>query len=195
MLRNPIHKRLEHLSPWQHLTFMATLCERMYPNFHFFCQDTEFTDPVNYRKILDLVWESLVIKDAKINFDTQLEKLESIIPSINDFDIYAVYPAIDACEALSELLHAHLSGSTLEHAIAVSQISMKTIAELEMAREERELNDTELKNCNQIIDELDIQWEIYRLLREQEERNIELIKGLKSDIRESGSSNIGLFLS
>ncbi|MCX2959424.1 MAG: DUF416 family protein, partial [Serratia symbiotica] len=28
MLRNPIHLRLERLESWQHLTFMASLCER-----------------------------------------------------------------------------------------------------------------------------------------------------------------------
>ena len=37
-MRNPIHKRLENLESWQHLTFMAALCERMAPNFNLFCQ-------------------------------------------------------------------------------------------------------------------------------------------------------------
>ena len=40
-MRNPIHKRLENLESWQHLTFMACLCERMAPNFALFCQMTE----------------------------------------------------------------------------------------------------------------------------------------------------------
>lgn len=31
MLQNPIHLRLEKLESWQHVTFMACLCERMYP--------------------------------------------------------------------------------------------------------------------------------------------------------------------
>ncbi len=30
MLQNPIHLRLEKLESWQHVTFMACLCERMY---------------------------------------------------------------------------------------------------------------------------------------------------------------------
>ena len=33
MLQNPIHLRLERLESWQHVTFMACLCERMYPNY------------------------------------------------------------------------------------------------------------------------------------------------------------------
>ena len=44
--------------------------------------------------------ETLVVKDAKVNFDSQLEKLEEAIPSAEDYDLYGVYPAIDACIAL-----------------------------------------------------------------------------------------------
>ena len=82
------------------MTFMASLCERMYPNYQMFCKQTEFGDPAVYRRILDLVWETLVVKDAKVNFDSQLEKLEEAIPSAEDYDLYGVYPAIDACIAL-----------------------------------------------------------------------------------------------
>ena len=73
MLQNPIHLRLEKLESWQHVTFMACLCERMYPNYAMFCQQTEFADGQLYRRILDLIWETLTVKDAKVNFDSQLE--------------------------------------------------------------------------------------------------------------------------
>ncbi|KPH30210.1 hypothetical protein ACZ84_26700, partial [Escherichia coli] len=102
MLQNPIHLRLERLESWQHVTFMACLCERMYPNYAMFCQQTGFGDGQIYRRILDLIWETLTVKDAKVNFDSQLEKFEEAIPSADDFDLYGVYPAIDACVALSE---------------------------------------------------------------------------------------------
>ena len=59
MLQNPIHLRLEKLESWQHVTFMACLCERMYPNYAMFCQQTEFADGQLYRRILDLIWETL----------------------------------------------------------------------------------------------------------------------------------------
>lgn len=66
-----------------------------------------------------------------MNFDSQLEKLEEAIPAADDFDMYGVYPAIDACVALSELIHSRLSGETLEHAIEVSKTSITTVAMLE----------------------------------------------------------------
>lgn len=192
MLRNPIHLRLEKLESWQHVTFMACLCERMYPNYQMFCQQSEFTDAKVYRSILDLVWETLVVKDSKINFDNQLEKLEEIIPSADDFDFYGVYPAIDACIALGEVVHAKLSGEILSHAIAVSETSIRTVAMLEMTQAGREMSEEELKELSSIEEEWDIQWEIFRLLAACEERDLELIKGLKSDLREAGVSNIGI---
>lgn len=192
MLRNPIHLRLEKLESWQHVTFMACLCERMYPNYWAFCQQTGFGDGQLYRRILDLVWETLVVKDAKVNFDSQLEKLEEAIPAAEDYDLYGVYPAIDACVALSELLHSRLSGETLTHAIAVSETSITTVAMLEMTQAEREMTEEELKVNPAVEEEWDIQWEIFRLLSACEERDLELIKGLRSDLRESGISNIGI---
>lgn len=97
MLRNPINLMLAKLNSWQHIAFMVCLCERMYPNYQLFCKQTSFLSPIRYRIILDLIWQSIVIKDSKIDFDNQLEKLESIIPVAHDFNIYGVYPTIDAC--------------------------------------------------------------------------------------------------
>ena len=192
MLRNPIHLRLAKLESWQHVTFMACLCERMYPNYQMFCHDTDFANAQLYRRILDLIWETLLVKDAKVNFDSQLEKFEEAIPVGEDFEIYGVYPAIDACVALSEVVHSRLSGETLEHAIAVSETSVTTVAMLEMTQSGRELTDEELKDNLAVIDEWDAQWEIFRLLAECEERDLELIKGLRQDLREDAISNIGV---
>ncbi|NDL65930.1 YjaG family protein [Acerihabitans arboris] len=194
MLRNPIHLRLEKQEAWQHVIFMASLCERMYPNYQLFCVQAGFGDPAVYRRILDLVWETQVVKDAKVNFDLQLEKLEECIPAADDYDFYGVYPAIDACVALSELLHSRLSGETLEHAITVSETSIRTVAMLEMTHAEREMTEEELNALPSIEEEWDIQWEIFRLLADCENRDIELIKGLRADLREAGISNIGIIL-
>ena len=106
--------------------------------------------------------------------------------------MYGVYPAIDACVALSEVLHAMLSGETLEHAIEVSKTSITTVAMLEMTQAGREMSDEELRENPAVIDEWDLQWEIFRLLADCEERDLELIKGLRLDLREAGISNIGI---
>ncbi|URL02113.1 DUF416 family protein [Avibacterium sp. 20-126] len=192
-MRNPIHKRLEHLTSWQHITFMACLCERMLPNFQLFCQVTEQPEQSRiYQNILNLTWEYLTVKGANINFDNQLEKFEAIIPDVNNYDFYGVVPAIDACEALSELLHSLIAGETLEHAVQVSLISLQTVTGLLEMHLDRELSEQELKASEEIEQELDVQWQIYRTLRESEARDISLILALKNEIRAEGISNIGI---
>lgn len=192
-MRNPIHKRLENLESWQHLTFMAALCERMAPNFKLFCQMNELSAGAKtYQNILNLVWEYLTIKDVKINFENQLEKLESIIPDVNDYDSFGVVPALDACQALAEILHAIIAGETLEKAVEISLISLGTIRALLETETGRDWSESKLKENEDIQTELDVQWQVYRLLKECEKRDIELILALKNEIRTEGISNIGI---
>ncbi|KKZ58535.1 YjaG family protein [Haemophilus haemolyticus] len=192
-MRNPIHKRLENLESWQHLTFMAALCERMAPNFKLFCQMNELNaETKTYQNILNLVWEYLTVKDAKINFENQLDKLETIIPDVNDYESFGVVPALDACQALAEILHAIIAGETLERAVEMSLISLGTVTSLLETETERDWSESELKESEDIQAELDVQWQIYRLLKECEKRDIELILDLKNEIRAEGISNIGI---
>lgn len=192
-MRNPIHKRLENLESWQHLTFMAALCERMAPNFKLFCQMNELSaETKTYQNILNLVWEYLTVKDAKINFENQLDKLETIIPDVNDYESFGVVPALDACQALAEILHAIIAGETLERAVEISLISLGTVTSLLETETERDWSESELKESEDIQAELDVQWQIYRLLKECEKRDIELILDLKNEIRAEGISNIGI---
>ena len=194
-MRNPIHKRLENLESWQHLTFMAALCERMAPNFKLFCQMNELSvETKTYQNILNLVWEYLTIKDVKINFENQLEKLETIIPDVNDYDSFGVVPALDACQALAEILHAIIAGETLEKAVEISLISLGTIRALLETETGRDWSESKLKENEDIQTELDVQWQVYRLLKECEKRDIELILALKNEIRTAGISHIGIEL-
>ena len=192
-MRNPIHKRLDNLESWQHLTFMAALCERMAPNFKLFCQMNELSvEAKTYQNILNLVWEYLTVKDAKINFENQLEKLETIIPDVNDYESFGVVPALDACQALAEILHAIIAGETLERAVEMSLISLGTVTSLLETETGRDWSESELKENEDIQAELDVQWQVYRLLKECEKRDIELILDLKNEIRAEGISNIGI---
>ncbi|MDP8034368.1 DUF416 family protein [Pasteurella atlantica] len=197
-MRNPIHKRIERFETWQHLAFMLCICERMLPNFQLFCdvaypKNDERSDNAKVlQNILNLVWEYLTIKGAKINFENQLQKLEEIIPDTNEFDFYGVFPAEDACKAVAELLHSIIAGEHLEQSILVSQISIATIISYLETLEDREFNEQELKALPEIEQELDLQWWVYRELKECEKRDVELLLELKNQLRESGISNIGL---
>ncbi|OCG05569.1 YjaG family protein [Gilliamella apis] len=196
MIKNPVQLRIAKLAVWQQRLFMVCLCERMYPNFVYYCnlqQDEQ--SAVGYKKILDLIWESLLVENIKINFDLQLEKLELIIPILNEDSPYMVYPAIDACQALSEILHSYISGEIVEHSAKVSSISATTVAEFEMTKDNIELSEQEQSQLPSVVEEFDLQWDIFRLLSNENNEMVDLIKGLKEDIRLTKMSNIGVFLS
>ncbi|WP_394249106.1 YjaG family protein [Vibrio profundi] len=195
MLQNPLQVRLEKLEPWQQITFMACLCERMYPNYAMFCDNTEFAEARIYRDVLDSVWEILTVKTAKVNFERQLEKIEELFPSADDFDFYGVYPAMDACQGLSTLLHGLLDREHLfESMLKLSQQSVKTVADLELAQGGEEITNDNQKENEAVCEEWDVQWAIFRPLRETTERDIELIKDLRHELREEAVSNIGVTL-
>ena len=93
-------------------------------------------------------------------------------------------PALDACEALGELLHAIIAGETLEKAIQISQISLGTVCSLIETQENRDLSESELKSREEIEEELDLQWQIYRLLKDCEKRDVDLILSSRRDQQE-----------
>ena len=139
-----------------------------------------------------MVWEHLTVKGAKINFENQLEKLETVIPDVNQYQFFGVLPALDACEGLAELLHSIIAGSTLEQSIKLSQLSLQTITTMLETEHEREFSEQELKNTQDIEQELDLQWQIYRVLNDCETRDTDLILDLKNELRLEGISNIGI---
>ncbi|MBM7038203.1 YjaG family protein [Vibrio ulleungensis] len=195
MLQNPLQIRLEKFAPWQQVTFMTCLCERMYPNYAMFCEQTEFADPQAFRAILDRIWESLTVKNAKVNFENELEKLEELFPNTSEYEFYGVYPAVDACVGLSTLLHALLDRDTLfEAMIELSQHSISTVAQLEVAQGSEEITNDNQKDNQAVCEEWDVQWAIYRPIKESEERDVQLIKDLRTELRDDGVSNIGVSL-
>ncbi|PML76831.1 YjaG family protein [Enterovibrio norvegicus] len=195
MLQNPIQLRLEKLEPWQHITFMAALVERMYPNYAAFCQQTDFAEPQAFRNLLDAVWEIMTVKTAKINFENQLEKLEELIPNTEDYDIYLIYPAVDACVSMSTLIHTLLDRDLMmESVLKISQQSVASVAQLEEAQTGVEVTNENQKENEAVCAEWDVQWEIFRALKDAESRDIELIRGIRNELREDGVSNLGLSL-
>ncbi|MBF1220633.1 MAG: DUF416 family protein, partial [Haemophilus parainfluenzae] len=67
-----------------------------------------------------------------------------------------------------------------------------TVCSLLETQENRDLSETELKAREEIEEELDLQWQIYRLLKDCEKRDVDLILSLRNEIKQEGISNIGI---
>lgn len=99
-------EQLTGLKLHQQALIATTMMERMLPNFLLFSEVANFGDGKVLRDALNVMWEKQQVKNAKINIDKQLEKLEPNIPNCEDFDMFGVYPALDTIMALHGLLQA-----------------------------------------------------------------------------------------
>lgn len=108
------------------IAFSAALLQRMVPNYQLFCELTEFAEPDTLSKCLDLIWESLCSPKSKINFATQLEKVEEATPDVSDHDSFGVYPALDAAIAMSSAINLIMKVDP-HGAVVVSKLSQGSV--------------------------------------------------------------------
>ncbi|MDN7125599.1 YjaG family protein [Pseudidiomarina terrestris] len=104
------------------------LCERMYPNYELFHQVTGFGDPKPLRGALNACWDwSWQGKKVKVNFARWQEKIDDVTPSEYGHDMLGVYPAMDACTAISTMLESLLDPKTAD-LVSVAKVSQASVA-------------------------------------------------------------------
>ncbi len=194
----PANNPFSTLSLWQQTAFSAALLERMLPNYKMFAQAADFGDAGLLRNQLNLVWQRLEQGQVKINFAVQIEKLEEVIPDVDDFDFVGVYPALDACMALGSLLQGMMDkdSKTIENVSILSQSSVSYYVGLDLAIEQQDQDEI-------IVAEEDINqhplmtWE-YAMQKEllahltNNKENKQTCQELKQIALSEGLSNLGI---
>ena len=197
MIRLPFNK----LTTWQQAAFAAALIERMLPNYSMFSQATQFGDIEVLRNQLNLVWQRLdKSQKVKINYDVQLEKLESNIPNPEHFDFFGVFPALDACMAITALLQ-FLQDQDIESINQVSRLSTNSVAgyvellladELEQAGGNLDEITEEMLKAHPLSEwESAMQNELFDALKQAPE-NAKTISNIQTIAMEQGLSNLGI---
>lgn len=117
-------RRLAALSDRQGLAFAAALCERLMPNYRLYASmEAAGDDRVHVvRTVLDLVWEALGVRDARIDFARQAQKLIECEPPDAD-ERFGARAAGDLTLALAACLDDLIAGSG-EAPIEVSRLSL-----------------------------------------------------------------------
>lgn len=183
-------QRVRELQGWHAVAYAATLIERMQPNYQLFCQVTEFTDPSQFRKTLDLVWEWLATPKAKINLAVQQERIEEATPDAQDFDNFGVYPAIDASISLATTLLL-MAGDEPQGAVIVSKLSQGGVEAFIEATAESEISVVEIKQHPLMQWEIAFQQELLDTILNLKS-GVDSVKTLKQMASQDGVSNIGI---
>jgi uncharacterized protein YjaG (DUF416 family) len=191
MLSLSINEQLKNLLSWQQSVFCMALSEHTVLHFHLFCDAIESDLGENIDKLNQLFWEKMTVKGAKINFTTQQEQFDEIIPDVRDHNFYGVYPAIDHCVILSCAFNSFLIKSK-EEALNASQTSFSTIASFIELQSETEIDEEALIEEALFIEQLEFQTEILQML--DNERSPELIKSIRCFVQSHGTTNLGIAL-
>ncbi|SDM39777.1 hypothetical protein SAMN05192555_112152 [Franzmannia pantelleriensis] len=188
------NQRLRQLGPRQRQAFMATLCERLLPNYALYAENSGHGDVRGLRVILDLVWESLAVREAKIDFERQADKLAELEPPADD-DSFGARRALEAVVALSALLDT-LRGDAEEAVFEVSLSSRGGVrAFIELSEgEEDDARLAELVRGHPLMeDEQAFQGEVLDSV-ERHPLDRDTLKALRRLGRNDGISNLGLSL-
>lgn len=188
-----VFQEVRELEGWQAVAYAATLLERMLPNYTLFCEVTEFADPSLYRNSLDAIWDWLSSPKAKINFAAQLEKIETAVPDVADFDTYGVYPALDVAMSMTAIILL-IQGEDPQGAVVVSKLSQGGVEAFIEATAEADISDAEIKVHPLMQWEIEVQQELLVLVKKHP-HNATTCKLLRVFATEPGMTNIGIEIS
>lgn len=188
-------QQLKDLEPWQQTAYAAAMAERMFPNYALFCQVTENKEAQPLKNALMLIWEFLSSRDSKINFEVQLEKIAEEIPDASDYEMYGVYPAIDAAMAVHTTMELAM-GTQAEEVTRVSRLMRQTIISFIEATEalpEDESARRKVLNQHELMQfDRDFQDEVLAQVREMNPYSKAALKELRIMAQNDGVSCLGL---
>lgn len=189
MLTLAINKQLNQLQAWQQSVFCMALAEQNITHFTMFSEAIDSSDGQTAENILQLFWEKMTVKGAKINFTIQEENFDAIIPESQAHDFYGVYPAVDFCVLVSCIFNSFTSKSK-EEALNASQTCFSTIASFIELQSDEEIDEQQLKQEPLFLEQLTVQETLLEML--DNERSPELIKSIRQYIRSLESTALAI---
>lgn len=168
----------------------CALMQRMLPNYQLFSQSTGFGDPAIAEAMLNLIWEWCMSPQNKFNAGVQLEKLEEIIPDVDNFESFGVYPALDFCMALSSML-LNFSKEHESPAVTIAKLSQGSVEAYIIATSEGELDNQQIKQDPLMEYEIETQLSLLEFCQTNKMTK-ELVKDLRADLLGQNMSNLGI---
>lgn len=195
MSSSGFNQRLRDLDTRQRQAFMAALCERLLPNYALYAENSLQGDVHGLRVTLDLVWEALSVRGARIDFERQAEKLAELEPPADD-DSFGARRALEAVVALSALLDT-LRGDAEEAVFEVSLASrggVRAYIELTEGEDDETRLAALVREHPLMDDEQAFQAAVLDAV-ESHRLDRDILKALRRLGRNDGISNLGLSLS
>lgn len=178
------------------------LCQRMMPNYELFHHVTGFGDPKPLQGALNACWDwACQGRAVKVNFARWQEKVDDVTPSEYGHDLLGVYPAMDACTALSTMLQGFMDNNSAD-LVSVAKVSQASVAKFLELSEGADMSAAERKQLLQehelVHYEVEVQQALLNYLEavasEQPHPTQQLVTQVREMVADEGISNIGVSL-
>ncbi|MCG7199999.1 YjaG family protein [Marinobacter pelagius] len=197
MNANQFLKAVAQLQGWRECAFLLALAERSFPNYALFADAVGLKTGAKMRQLLDLAWDMLQKDVSEAAIPQLLSKLETLSPSVDDYDAYGVYPAFDFCQLLEQALLNRLNPNK-HRATEASQLATATVMNFIEMSEGEDLPEDELVRMLDhhplMKEDKMFQRDLVLALKRQRVPKESFIAELKADAANDGVSNLGIAL-
>lgn len=197
MNANQFLKAVSQLQGWRECAFLLTLAERAFPNYALFADAVGMKSGGKMRQLLDLAWGTLQQDASEAAIPQLLAKLESLSPTVEDYDAYGVYPAFDFCQLLEQALLNRLNPNK-HRATEASHLATKTVMDFVEMSEGEGMDDDELIRLFErhplLKEDKLFQRDTVLALKRQRTPMEEFISELQAVAANDGVSNLGISL-
>lgn len=186
--------QINTLNDWQLAVFTAAHAERLFPNFALFASVIDSVDADALRIALNKVWDH-VCQRGNCNTEAQLLRVEEQTPDVEQYDMYGVYPALDAAVAVAAALE-QLDHPSIEEALNINQLVEESIASYLEIIADPSLSDEELVrfiNTHELMDQhISFTDELLEQLTALETPKASVLDALRDMACNEGVSHIGI---
>ena len=190
-------QRIRSLSKKQQAILSLMLLQRMLPNYQLFVAVTDYPQPHQIDNIMNSLWERLLVHGAKLNYAALEEKVESLTPDENTFDMYGVFPAIYFCTGLLTYIAGEQNEDEYD-AVAIAKVSQGCIVHLiEYQAGETELQNAEIREHELMTAEVELLTEFIEWVESLNMKNMSANDVKQQAISKAladGVTNIGIVI-
>jgi uncharacterized protein len=181
--RVEISRLLKPLSFQKRLIFGVLTCEKLYPNYEYFSQNTSWGNGQILQNAISVIYQSVFRNDLFSEVDIQdlIDKVEGITPDTENFEGILVSFALDACTSLLSTLSFIIDGET-ENIVDVATFARDTVDMYIQERDGLDVNDKMI--------EIKIEQDVFMQREKQRQYSIIKLLSEKNDITDSRLQNL-----
>jgi uncharacterized protein len=181
--RVEISRLLKPLSFQNRLIFGALTCEKLYPNYEYFSQNTSWGNGQILQNAISVIYQSVFRNDlfSEVEIQNLIDEVEGITPDTEDFEGILVSFALDACTSVLSTLNFIIDSET-ENIVDVATFARDTVDMYIQERDDLDANDKMI--------EIKIEQDIF--MQKEKQRQYSVIKLLseKNDITDGQLQNL-----